>query len=116
MKQIGHVHLRMKKRILFSLEIILLHVPVIWFMYGFFSGIGDHLFSGDFNMRDGSIYYMLVYTIIINQAVFFGNVFWRIPNYLTKLNFKYYLIRLVAFLVTLILLKYLCDALLYEAK
>lgn len=98
----------------FWIELIILHALIATVIAGQFRGIGDFLFSESFNMRDGSIYWALVIGYICGITLFYGNVYWLLPKYLSKGKYKQYAAYFILFVGTCTGLEYFVDGLMMK--
>jgi len=87
--------------VLTTLYILLNYVQLIY--------PNDYIFYNSFNMRDNSIYWALINRGVWNGLIFFGVVYWLIPNFLSQR-------RWLLFTSTLILLFSLISLLQYSAE
>ena len=79
-----------RKSLLLKLEIAL--IAVFYFVpiaIGFVD-IGDNIFSGPFNKRDGSIYWALLIGGSFSLLIFYLNVFYLVPTFLSQRKFLLY--------------------------
>ncbi len=83
-----------ERRSLLVLEVLVLTTLYVAPIVLSFQDIGDYIFSYPFNKRDGSIYLSLLVGGTFNAMLFFGNVFFLIPRYLSKRKFTPYFIYL----------------------
>ncbi len=79
-----------KNSVLLKLEIALIAVVYFFPIALGFIDIGDNIFSGPFNRRDGSIYWALLVGGIFSLFIFYLNVFYLIPTFLSQRKFLQY--------------------------
>ena len=68
------------------------------FIYSRLQGMGDYVFIYPFNIKDGSIYWALFFSILFGGMQFFLNLYYAIPKYLkNKQLYKYILSIIILF-------------------
>ncbi len=76
------------------LELSIISAIYIGLISSQFVGIGEYVFSGSFNMRDGSIYWSLAIGGVFSGLIFFVNVFYLVPGLLSKGQYARYVLLL----------------------
>lgn len=72
------------------------------FIYPRLQDIGDYVFIYPFNLKDGSIYWALFFSILFGGVLFFLNVYYLIPKYLKNKQVKKYLLSIVLLFIVLL--------------
>ena len=88
-----------KKKWIPILEILVVTIIYWWYTYPDLEGAGDYVFINPFNLKDGSIYWVLNIYLIIGYLLFFGNIYYAIPRYLKKRKAKQYIVSIVVIFI-----------------
>ena len=65
------------------------------FIYPRLQGIGDYMFIYPFNLKDGSIYWALFFSILFGGLLFFLNIYYAIPKYLKNKQVNKYILSII---------------------
>ncbi|NQZ75418.1 MAG: histidine kinase [Ekhidna sp.] len=78
-------------------------IVYISFVYPLLQGAEDYVFIYPFNIKDGSIYWMIAISMVVSLGVFFINIYLAIPMFLKQRQLVRYLLFLVLIFAVLFL-------------
>ena len=96
------INKKLKIGLLEGLVLLLLYA---YYVYPTLLGAQDYVFIYPFNLRDGSIYWILIFQFLLSVSVFFANVYFGIPKYLKNKQVVKYILFIVLTIVMLLLLE-----------
>lgn len=64
------------------IEVFIMLVLYSIMVYPALQDVGDYIFIYPFNLKDGSIYWALLFPILFGGLLFFSNIYYAIPKYL----------------------------------
>lgn len=77
------------------IEALLMVLLFSVFIYLRLQGIGDYVFIYPFNLKDGSIYWALFFSILFGGLLFFLNIYYAIPKYLKNKQVNKYILSII---------------------
>ena len=77
------------------IEVLLMTLLFSLFMYYRLQGVGDYVFIYPFNIKDGSIYWALFFSVLFGGLIFFVNIYYAIPKYLKNKQVNKYILCIV---------------------
>jgi len=77
------------------LEVLILAVLCCTYMYPSLQGAGDYVFVYPFNLKDGSVYWVLFVGLLFGELLFFLNIYYIIPKYLKNKQVNTYVFSVI---------------------
>ena len=77
------------------IEALLMVILFTVFIYPRLRGMGDYVFIYPFNLKDGSIYWALFFSILFSGLLFFLNIYYAIPKYLKNKQVTKYILSVI---------------------
>jgi sensor histidine kinase YesM len=82
------------KKIVFF-EVLIMAVLYILLIYFSLQGGEDYVFVYPFNLKDGSIYWSLFFSVFFSGLIIFSNIYYAIPKYLKQKQVKKYILCII---------------------
>ncbi|SEL48629.1 GHKL domain-containing protein [Maribacter orientalis] len=89
------------------IEALLMVLLFSVFIYPRLQGIEDYVFIYPFNLKDGSIYWALFFSILFGGLLFFLNIYYAIPKYLKNKQVNKYILSIILLFFGLLGLEFL---------
>ena len=76
-------------------EVLIMVVLYILLIYSSLQGADDYVFVYPFNLKDGSIYWSLFFSVFFSGLIFFSNIYYAIPKYLKQKQVNKYILCII---------------------
>ena len=82
------------KKIVFF-EVLIMAVLYLLLIYSSLQGNEDYVFVYPFNLKDGSIYWSLFFSVFFSGLIIFSNIYYAIPKYLKQKQVNKYILCII---------------------
>jgi hypothetical protein len=76
-------------------EVLIVAVLYSLLIYSSLHGAEDYVFVYPFNLKDGSIYWSLFFSVFFSGLIFFSNIYYAIPKYLKQKQVNKYILCII---------------------